>query len=89
MAMVHIGYASPVKGAWADKAQAVKVLEEAAEVYAAWQLWHGGEGSERVLVDECCDLVTAVAGILQGLGVADLADAMDRCEERNRERGRL
>lgn len=84
MAMVHIGYACPVRDARADKAQAVKIMEEAAEVYSAFE-----RGDAEQVVDECCDLVTAVAGMLQGLGVSDLADAMGRCERRNWERGRL
>ena len=82
-----------------DKAQALKPLEEAAEVFGAWQRLLGnricdGYGSvlERCaragLVDECCDVITATCNLLAALGVTDLTDAMERCEERNERRGR-
>ena len=82
-----------------SKAYALKPLEEAAEAFAAWQRFLGnricdGDGSvlERCaradLVDECCDVITATCNLLAALGVTDLTDAMERCEERNERRGR-
>lgn len=81
----------------ASKAQALKPLEEAAEVFAAWQTWdeavrHGDDLHcnylKKCLVDECCDVIQATCNLLAALGVDDLAEAMAACEERNRERGR-
>lgn len=78
----------------ADKAHALKPLEEAAEVYGEWQKWDAicgtaGEGyARRLVVDECCDTIMATCNLLAALGVTDLTEAMAKCEERNRERGR-
>lgn len=90
-------------GVEASKAQALKPLEEAAEVFGAWQRL--GElcadtcdecdlfgttccGDFRSLVDECCDVIQATCNLLAALGVDDLAEAMAACERRNDERGR-
>ena len=40
-------------------------------------------------VDECCDVITATCNLLASLGVTDLRGAMERCAERQRERGRI
>lgn len=68
------------------KAQALKPLEEAAEVFGAWQAG-GGTG----LLDECMDVVQAVVNLLdaEGFTQEDVDAAIERCNERNRERGRL
>ena len=68
------------------KAQALKPLEEAAEVFGAWQMG-GGTG----LLDECMDVVQAVVNLLdaEGFTQEDVDAAIERCNERNRERGRL
>ena len=84
-----------------DKAQALKPLEEAAEVYAAWQDyvrtkswsndWDGylaNTGALISLIDECCDVIQATCNLLAALGVTDITDAMAACERRNEERGR-
>lgn len=86
-----------------NKAQALKPLEEAAEVFAAWQAWDRYHGAHAVydgpraesakamkacIVDECCDVITATCNLLAALGVDDLTEAMAECEERNRKRGR-
>ena len=87
----------------ASKAQALKPLEEAAEVFAAWQEWDRYHSAHAVfdgpkaecakamkacIVDECCDVITATCNLLAALGVTDLTDAMAKCEKRNDERGR-
>ena len=88
----------------ASKAQALKPLEESAEVLAAWQACandcespmcrechnarRGLCGTFIRLVDECCDVIQATCNLLAALGVADLTEAMAACERRNRERGR-
>ena len=85
-----------------SKAQALKPLEEAAEVFVAWQGYDrtkswGDDWDEYLanndylisLVDECCDVIQATCNLLYALGVTDLTDAMAACERRNRERGRI
>ena len=75
----------------AGKEQALKPLEEAAEVYSAWQRYREcptGTNWE-LLVDECADVVQSVVNLAAALGVDDLGPYMERCEERNRKSGRL
>lgn len=89
---VYVGGVQTFKETRPDKAQALKPLEEAAEVFGAWQHWCKRDDSEihkQSLVDECCDNITATCNLLDSLGVTDLREAMERCAERNRERGRL
>lgn len=89
----------------ADKAQALKVVEEACEVFGAWQqceqaptvaaLVPGLDASSYAemcrdaLVSECCDVVQAVCNLLAALGVDDLAEDMRACRRRNQARGRI
>lgn len=76
-----------------NKAQALKPLEEAAEVFGAWQVYdsddmtHVGYNAS-VLLDEIADTVQACCNLASALGVTDLTPYLARCEERNRERGR-
>lgn len=98
-------YIPPVRtfpDAEASKAQAVKVLEEAAEVLGAWKqvcecfddcdsCGHATyRGCVHIgdLVDECCNVITATCNLLAALGINDITDAMRCCEKRNEERGR-
>lgn len=81
-----------------DKAHALKPLEEAAEVYSAWEkctdedlapdCYHFKGSAHSDLVDECADVIQATCNLLAALGVTDLTDAMAACERRNEERGR-
>lgn len=81
----------------ASKAQALKPLEEAAEVFGAWQAWRENgptldnteAGLVDRIVDECCDTIQACVNLAAAYGVRDLTKAMRDCEDRNRERGRL
>lgn len=104
---VHIGDVQTFKDVSPDKAQALKPLEEAAEVFGAWQAlnqWNeylienkypdidltGTSGLyKRYIIDECCDNIMATCNLLESLGVMDIGEAMERCVERNRKRGRL
>ena len=85
------------------KAQALKPLEEAAEVFGAWQnidrmsakFVNVDEESaetmcalERDLMDEIADCIQACANLAASLGVTDITPYLARCEERNRDRGR-
>lgn len=88
----------------ADKAHALKPLEEASEVHGAWQDWDEYRGARAAfdglsaqhaaalkgeIVDECCDTISAVCNLLASLGVHDLTEPMRRCRERNARRGRI
>lgn len=87
-----------------DKAQALKVLEEAAEVVEACKDFDEVRKDEtrgygephdwtyvarNDLLDECADVIQATLNLVAALGVEDFRPYMDACEERNRERGRI
>ena len=81
----------------ADKAQALKPLEEAAEVFGAWQAWQENgptmDNTEAGLVDriiaECADVIQSTLNLVAAMGVEDFRPYMKACERRNRERGRI
>lgn len=89
---VSIGEVATFPGAKADKAQALKVLEEAAEVFGAWQQFDDGKSPAlsrwRVLA-ECADVIQATCNLLSGMGVADFTPYVAMCRTRNEERGRM
>lgn len=99
--MVRIGNVETFKDVRPDKAQALKVLEEAAEVVEAWKDYDRfmdtvdfafGECQPKTkvaLLDECCDVIQATCNLLASIGVKNLTFSMMKCEERNRKRGRL
>lgn len=89
---VKIGEVATFPDAKADKAQALKVLEEAAEVFGAWQQFDDGEKSALsrwLVLAECADVIQATCNLLAGMGVTDFAPHMDMCRARNEERGRM
>lgn len=55
-------------------------------MFGAWQL-----NSDTYVLNECMDVVQAVVNLLAALGFTqeDVDAAIERCNERNRERGRL
>ena len=77
-----------------DKAQALKVLEEAAEVVEAWKDYRDcvplgfKRGLLEMTIDEIADTITACCNLAAAHGVTDLTPYLARCEERNRRRGR-
>ena len=74
----------------ADKAQALKPLEEAAEVFGAWQSTHLPEDRRREqILAECADVIQATLNLVAAYGVEDFRPWMRECEKRNRERGRI
>lgn len=87
---VNIGTVRTFPGVLPDKAQAMKVVEEAAEVFSAWEQWSSveDEGVRDMLVGELADCVTACANLAASLGAYDLARAVKEAEVRNEERGR-
>lgn len=89
---VKIGEVATFPDAKADKSQALKVLEEAAEVFGAWQALDTGECSSRkriAVLNECADVIQAVANLIDAMGERDFAPYMDACRERNEKRGRF
>lgn len=82
---VAVGAVEPFAGLdCADKALVLQILEEAAEVYGAWQY----DQQDGYLVDEIADCIQACANLAAALGVTDLRPPMERCRQRNEERGR-
>lgn len=80
-----------------SKGQALKPLEEAAEVFGAWQeldamryepAWRDMRND---LIDECVDTVQAAVNMLAAVGVTqgEVDAAIKRMDERNGNRGRL
>lgn len=99
MTYIKLGGVRAFPGAVPDKAQALKVLEEAAEVVEAFKRADPGDVlpvarqfpdcNKRILplVDEIADTITASCNLAASLGVDDLTPYLTRCEERNRKRG--
>lgn len=95
MTYVKLGNVRAFPDVKPDKAQALKPLEEAAEVFGAFQYCYEtsiGEPYAHVgrsdLLVEIADTVQACANLAAALGVTDLTPYMAECEERNRRRGR-
>lgn len=104
MTYIKLGGIRAFPNAQPTKEQAVKVLEEAAEVFGAWQEAEISKtayadpeerevsgyafGYGEVLLDEIADTIQASCNLAAALGVTDLTPYLARCEERNRHRGR-
>ena len=74
----------------ADKAQALKPLEEAEEVFGALQSTHLPEDRRREqILAECADVIQATLNLVAAYGVEDFRPYMKACERSNRERGRI
>lgn len=84
----------------APKAQALKPLEEAAELFGAWQeldsmrrspFFSAWRDMRDDLIDECLDTVQATVNLLAAVGATqgEVDDAIRRMDERNGSRGRL
>lgn len=83
-----------------SKGQALKPLEEAAEIFGAWQgsdsMRTAASTRDRVgmrnrLIDECMDTVQATANLLAAIGATqgEVDAAIERMDGRNGDRGRL
>ena len=95
MTYIKLGSVRAFPNAKPDKAQALKVIEEAAEVFGAWQLMRDTTDAGlnpkyemADLMDEIADTIQACCNLAASLGVTDLTPYLARCEERNRKRGR-
>lgn len=69
-----------------DKALALKVLEEASEVFSEWQL---GDEDAGYLLDACADVIQATCNLLAARGVEDFTEYMEACRRRNVKWGRM
>lgn len=93
MAFIKLGSVRALPHVQPTKEQALKPLEEAAEVFGAWQQrdprdeTHIGYATSKML-DEIADTIQACCSLAAALGVHDLTPYLAACEERNRERGR-
>lgn len=91
MSEVNIGSIRTFPNVKLDKAQAMKPLEEAAEVFAEWQKWDGGIRATYVrtkLLEECADVIVAVCNLAKAFDCDDLAPFISHVERKNEERGR-
>lgn len=78
------------------KHQATKILEEAAEVYSAWErhdTYNGiiyYEDHINEIAEECADVIQAAMNMMYALGMDKygIEAAMNRCLNRNKQRGR-
>ena len=100
---VEVGKVAVFRDVAPTKEQALKPLEEAAEVFGAWQLYdrrlrmdeatgiRSPQAAELrdAMLDECADVVQAVCNLAASLGVVDMTDRMHACRIRNEERGRM
>lgn len=82
-----------------SKQQALKPLEEASEIFGAWQAYYNMRFASRAaqlafrrdIIDECLDTVQAAVNMLAGINATqgEVDDAIRRMDERNEGRGRL
>lgn len=81
-----------------DKAQAMKIVEEACEVHSAFERYRLAKNANGYLemeqakmdmVEEISDVMQACSNMLAALGVSDMRDEMRKCADRNKARGRM
>ena len=95
---VTIGTVPTFEHVEADKAQVLKIIEEASEVFSAWETWqdsyrwsdyrgYGYAEAWHDMMDECADLLQATCNLLDALGVHDMGGRMEKCREKNEQRG--
>lgn len=99
-AAVVIGEVPTFSSVMPDKVQAVKVLEESAELFAAWQNWYANPDSYEVkaFMDEAADVIQAACNLVQAVYNVDQQRDVDAinfqsqvflCKQRNKRRGRV
>jgi len=72
----------------ADKEQALKPLEEAAEVFSAWESWTECNGSSDQILEEIADCITACCNLAAALGCEDMRPMIECVRRKNEARGR-
>lgn len=89
---INIGSVQTFAKVSLDKAQVLKILEEAAEVFGAWQKEEkiGSNNDDWVnMLDECADVIQATCNFLAACGIEDFTSFMEACRARNVKRGRM
>ena len=75
-----------------SKQLALKPIEETAETLEAWKLYRARptDTTRGALIDEIADGIQALANLACSIGAGqEMAEAMLRCEQRNRQRDRI
>lgn len=91
MKTINVGEVAVFDNVEPNKEQALKPLEEAAEVFGAWQEWEETKSlsDEGRVIEEIADTIQACVNLAAAMGVGGLAYAMVKCKIRNIERGRI
>lgn len=93
--IVNVGHVATFAHVEPSKEQALKVLEEAAEVFGAWQLWdevyydNSRKFAQVALLNECAEVIQATCNLVSAYGVSEFRPRMADCRLRNEERGRM
>lgn len=92
---VNVGEVKTFPNVAPSKAQALKVLEESAEVFSAFETWLKTPSDDyeepfylEDMFNECADVITATCNLIAAFGRYDFTPYMQACEQRNRQRGR-
>ena len=89
---INIGYVDIFddEGLPSPREQALKVIEEAAELFGVVDT-HGGQIDDAAMRRECSDVIQAVCNLLASYGYAwlDFEEDMLKCRDRNENRGRV
>lgn len=91
MKTINVGEVTVFDHVEPNKEQALKPLEEAAEVFGAWQEWNETKNIADAMrvIDEISDTIQACVNLASALGAIDLSYVMENCKKRNIERGRI
>lgn len=91
MKTINVGEVAVFDHVEPSKEQALKPLEEAAEVFGAWQKWNETKNIEDAtrIFEEIADTVQACVNLAASVGVTDLTYAIENCKKRNIKRGRI
>lgn len=91
MKTINVGEVAVFDHVEPSKEQALKPLEEAAEVFGAWQKWNETKSIADAtrIFEEIADTVQACVNLAAAVGAKDLTYAMENCKKRNIMRGRI
>lgn len=91
MKTINVGEVAVFDHVEPNKEQALKPLEEAAEVFGAWQKWNETKNITDAtrIFEEIADTVQACVNLAAAVGAKDLTYAIENCKKRNIVRGRI
>lgn len=91
METINVGEVAVFDHVEPNKEQALKPLEEAAEVFGAWQKWNETKrpADTTRIFEEIADTVQACVNLAASVGAKDLTYAIENCKKRNIKRGRI